>query len=159
MRILVTGAENPTGAAIATALAASGHTVRAFGIAPGTNPFADQARIEPFAGDVALGGSLEPVASECQAIVHAASLDSKASAVHVASGTRYARFAAERELVQQFVVLLPADAPRSLSSAIEQAETLVKATRVPHTLLVAETPEAAATQVSRLMADVEKAMA
>jgi hypothetical protein len=157
MRILVTGVRNPTGAAIAKGLAASGHTVRAFGLPPGTNPFADDARIEPFAGEPGLQGSLEPVAAECQAIVHAAALDEDATATTVETGARYARFAAERELVDQFVLVLPPNAPRSLASAVEKAETLAKAARVPHTILAAETPEAASDQVQRILAAVEAA--
>lgn len=151
MRVLVTGVENPTGKAIVTALAAAGHSVRAFGLAPGHNPFASTPSVEPFAGDVALGGSLEPVAAECQALVHAANLDAQASAVQVTEGTRYARFAAERELVDRFVVLLPAERPRRLGTAFDAAEDFARASRVPATLLAAESPDAAAAQVVRLV--------
>ncbi len=155
MRILVTGVGNPTGAAIVAALAESGHTVRAFGVAPGTNPFADQPRVEPFAGDAFLGGSLEPVASECQALVHAAPLDRTATAYQVERGTLYARYAAERELVNHLVVLMPTHAPRALAGALAQAEAHAKGARVPHTVLAAETPEAAAREVARLLSHVE----
>ena len=151
MRILVTGVQAPMGAAIVRTLAAAGHMVRAFGLAPGSNPFAATPSVEPFAGDAALGGSLEPVASECQAIVHVATLDAKPTARAVTEATRYARFAAERELVDQFIVVLPAAAPRALAAALAEAETLAKQARVPHTILAAETPEAAATQVARLL--------
>ncbi|MEK6986082.1 MAG: NAD(P)H-binding protein [Candidatus Thermoplasmatota archaeon] len=150
MRVLVTGVENPTGKAIVESLADAGHQVRAFGLAPGTNPFQSRANVEPFAGDAALGGSLEPVAAECQAVVHAANLDRAATAVTIESGTRYARFAAERELVEQLIVLMPVG-NRSLAKGIASAETHIRAARVPHTLLAAETPEAAAAEVAHIL--------
>lgn len=151
MRVLVTGVENPTGKAIVESLADAGHQVRAFGLAPGTNPFQGRANVEPFAGDAALGGSLEPVAAECQAVVHAANLDRAATAITVEAGTRYARFAAERELVEHLIVLMPVGNRRGLAKGLETAETDTRAARVPHTLLAAETPQAAALEVARLL--------
>lgn len=154
MRILVTGAANPFGAAVCEALAKAGHTVRAFGIPAGEDPFHGAANIECYPGDVVAGGSIEPVAVECQAIVHCANLDEPtgdriADAVKVEAGTRYARYGAERELVSQFIALFPAAVPRGLGSAVHQAETHVKATRklVPHVLLHVVTPEEAVRQV------------
>lgn len=154
MRILVTGAANPFGAAVCEALAQAGHTVRAFGIAAGEDPFHGAANIECYPGDVVAGGSIEPVAVECQVLVHCANLDEPtgnrvADAVKVEAGTRYARYAAERELVSQFITLFPAAIPRGLGAAVHQAETHVKATRklVPHMLGHVAAPEEAVRQV------------
>lgn len=154
MRILVTGAANPFGAAVCRSLAHAGHTVRAFGVPAGDDPFQGAANIECYPGDIVTGGSIEPVAAECQAIVHAANLDDptgdrSADAVHVEAGTRYARYGAERELVQKFIALFPAAVPRGIGAAVQQAEAHVKGTRklVPHTLLYVATPDEAARQV------------
>jgi nucleoside-diphosphate-sugar epimerase len=166
MRILVTGAANPVGAAVCEALARAGHTVRAFGIPAGEDPFHGAANIECYPGDVVAGGSIEPVAAECQALVHAANLDAPtgdrvADAVHVEAGTRYARYAAERELVGHFIALFPAAIPRGLGPAVHQAEAHVKATRrlVPHFLLYVVTPEEAVRQVLGILAKVPVAAA
>lgn len=153
MRILVTGAANPFGAAVAHALAEAGHTVRAFGIPAGEDPFHD-AHIECFPGELATGGSIEPVASECQVIVHCAALDAAgkdkaAHARHVEMGTMYARYSAERELVAQFIAVFPKDAPRPSAKSLQLAEAQVAATRplVPHAILRVATPDEAAKQV------------
>lgn len=157
MRVLVTGAANPFGAALCKALAEDGHAVRAFGIPPGEDPFHDH-RIEVYPGDVATGGSVEPVASECKVLVHAANLDAPAGdaaahAVHVEAGTRYARYAAERELVERFIALFPAGAPRGLGKVLKQAEQHVVATRklVPHHVLHVATPDEAVRQARALL--------
>jgi len=157
MRILVTGPLNPVGAAVARALAHAGHTVRAFGVPVGEDPFQDP-RIECFPGDVATGGSIEPVAVECQAVVHAAPLDEGADrhalAVRIERGTLYARYGAERELVGRFVVLLPESPVRGTGNAVDLAEAAAKGTKalVPTTVLRASDrdPEAAAHQVADL---------
>lgn len=161
MRVLVTGAANPHGAAVCKALAKSGHTVRAFGIPAGEDPFHGAANIECYPGDVATGGSVEPVASECQAFVHASNLDDPgedkaAHAVKVERGTRYARYSAERELVSSFVALFPATPPRGFGDAFKQAEAHVAATRkiVPHTLLHVASPDEAVQQVQAALARV-----
>jgi len=155
MRVLVTGPLNPVGAAVARALAAAGHTVRAFGVPAGEDPFHDP-RIECYPGDVATGGSIEPVAVECQALVHASGLDAVgkdklAHAVKLERGTLYARFGAERELVGRFVVLLPESPGSAFSDAVDAAEAAAKGTKslVPTTVLRASDrdPEAAAKQV------------
>lgn len=158
MRVLVTGAANPFGAALCKALADEGHAVRAFGIPAGEDPFHDP-RIEVYPGDIANGGSVEPVASECKVLVHAANLDAPvgdaaAHAVHVEAGTRYARYAAERELVEHFIALFPAGAPRGLGKVLKQAEQHVVATRkiVPHHLLHVATPDEAVRQVKGAIA-------
>ncbi len=164
MRVLVTGAANPYGAAVAKALAKSGHTVRAFGIPPGEDPFHGAANLECYPGDIATGGSVEPVASECQAFVHCSNLDAPtgdkvADAVHFEEGTRYARFSAERELVSSFVALFPANPPRGLADVMKQAEAHVTATRkiVPHTLLHVANPDEAVKQVQAALAKVQVA--
>lgn len=154
MRVLVTGAANPFGDAVCRALAADGHTVRAFGVPAGQDPFHGAANIECYPGDIATGGSVEPVTSECQAFVHASNLDAPgddkaAHAVHVERGTRYARYAAERELVAQFITLLPATPARGSGRMLKQAEQQVRATRklVPHFVLHVSTPEEAVREV------------
>ena len=161
MRILVTGAANPFGAAVCEALAHAGHNVRAFGVPAGDDPFHGAGNIECYPGDIVTGGSIEPVASECQVLVHAANLDEPtgdrvADSVHVEAGTRYARYGAERELVSQFIVLFPAAVPRAIGTALQQAEAHVKATRklVPHFLVTVTTPDEAARQVLAIVAKV-----
>ena len=124
MRVLVTGPLNPVGRAVVEALAADGHQVRAFGIPPGERPFA-AANVEAYPGWVEVGGSLEPVAVECQALVHCSSLDEPgkdkaAHAVKVERGTLYARYAAERELVGAFVCVLPDEPGRAWGKVVEQ---------------------------------------
>ncbi len=165
MRILVTGAANPFGAAVAHALAEAGHTVRAFAIPVGEDPFHD-ARIACFPGTLATGGSVEPVAAQCQAIVHCAALDApgkdKAAHVrHLEMGTMYARYGAERELVAQFIALFPKDAPRAWAQSLKQAEAKVAATRslVPHAILRVATPEDAAKQVIAQLGKVRPVVA
>lgn len=159
MRILVTGAANPFGAAVCQALAKAGHDVRAFGIPAGEDPFPGAANIECYPGDIVTGGSIEPVAAECQAVVHCANLDAAgadkaADVARIEAGTRYARYGAERELVQQFIALFPATVPRGFGKATAQAEAHVKATRklVPHFLLHVATPDEAARQVIATLA-------
>jgi hypothetical protein len=134
MRVLVTGATNPVGAAIVRAMAGAGHEVRAFGIEPGTNPFEGNAAVECFPGLVEIGGSVEPALSEVGAVVHAACLDAPgkdahAHAVHLERGTLYARYGAERELVDRFIVLLPAQPDKAWRKALAAAEAHAKATK------------------------------
>ena len=68
MRVIVTGATNAYGQAIAEALAEAGHEVRAFGVPLGAQPFGELP-IACFPGTIEVTGSIEPVASECQAVV------------------------------------------------------------------------------------------
>jgi nucleoside-diphosphate-sugar epimerase len=152
MRVLVTCPTNSVGAAVVRALAKAGHEVRAFGVEPGADPF-HLANVLVFTGRVELGGSLEPVASECQALVHCALFDavegSRARrALVLENGTLFARYAAERELVQRLVVVFPTDG-REDAHALARAEAHVKATHpgVPHAILRAGTPDAAAKDV------------
>ena len=161
MRVVVTGAANPFGSAICKALAKNGHDVRAFGIPAGEDPFHGTPGISCFPGDIATGGSVEPVAAECQAFVHASNLDAAgadrtAFAVHVERGTRYARYSAERELVSMFVALFPASPPRGLGDVVKKAEAHVAGTRkiVPHTMLHVATPDEAVKQVTGALAKV-----
>jgi nucleoside-diphosphate-sugar epimerase len=149
MRVLVTGATNPVGDAVVKALAAEGFEVRAFGLAPGHDPWS-LPNVNVFPGRIDLGGSLEPVAVECQAIVHCALFDEVAGskahrAMVLENGTLFARYAAERELVQCLAVVMPS-AGKSDAASLARAEQHVRATRpsVPHKLVPADTPEAAA---------------
>lgn len=148
MRILVTGPLNPVGRAVVTALAGKGHQVRAFGVEPGTNPFQGVANVQCFPGWIQVGGSLEPVASECRAVIHCAPLDAPGDdkAAHTAAlekGALYARYAAERELVGAFVVALPAQ-PGRWSKVVDQARVHVTGTRKLVPTRVVETGDAQA---------------
>lgn len=153
MRVLVTGATNAHGKAIVEALLQAGHQVRAFGVPVGEQPFGEL-DVECFPGRVEIGGSVEPAAAECQMLIHAANLDApgrddRAHAFHLERGTLYARYAAERELVQKFIALFPSETPRKWQAVLVQAESHVKATRtiVPHQILRVGEPADAATQV------------
>ncbi|MEA3137229.1 MAG: hypothetical protein QOC71_1510 [Thermoplasmata archaeon] len=147
MRVLVTGPLNPVGHAVALALADDGHQVRAFGVDAGTDPFHD-ARIECYPGWLEVGGSLEPVMSECHALVHCAALDApgddkQAHAAHLEKGTLYARYAAEREPVGAFVVAFPASPGRTWGKVIDQAKAHVAGTHllVPTTVVESDDPD------------------
>lgn len=160
MRVLVTGAGNPFGAAVAEALAEAGHDVRAFGVPAGSQAFQHD-RIAAFPGDLATGGSMEPVASQCQAIVHCANLDAPSGdkardAARIEAGTRYARYCAERELVSKFIAVFPPLAPRGLRAPLKAAEAHVAATRalVAHHLVHVATPQEAVQQVQALVAAI-----
>jgi hypothetical protein len=157
MRVLVTGCLNPYGRAVAQALAEAGHTVRAFGVPPGTDPFGHP-RIECFPGRVEVSGSLEPVAVECKAIVHCTVFDEvgkdrRAHAVRIERGMLHARYAAERELVDAFVALLPTQPDRAWAKVLENSERHVQATSplVPHFLLRAGSPDEAAREALGLL--------
>lgn len=162
MRVLVTGPLNPVGRALVAGLSAAGHQVRAFGVPAGENPFAGLANVECYPGDVALGGSIEPVACECQAIVHGSNLDApgkdpKAHAVKVERGTLYTKYAAERELVGAFIHVAPWSPGARHSAALRQAEAHVDAARVPHNTVRADpaNPQPAVEQVLRWVSGVQ----
>ncbi|MEA3144048.1 MAG: dependent epimerase/dehydratase family [Thermoplasmata archaeon] len=158
MRVLVTGPTNTVGAAVVRALASAGHEVRAFGVEPGADPFR-LPNVAVFPGRADLGGSMEPAASECQALVHCALFDAaEGSKAHQAmvmeNGTLFARYTAERELVQRFVAVFPAQAAKADAPALARAEAHVRATHtsVPHAILRASSPDAAAKEVLAALA-------
>lgn len=165
----MTGVENPVGRAVVEALAGAGHEVRAFGVAPGADPFRGRAGVSCFAGVVENAGSLEPVASEAQVIVHCANLDEPAGskdkvahAVHIAQGTLYTRYAAERELVQRFIHVQPWSPGRAWAKALEQAETYVNGTKVVPTSIVRAdpaNPTAAVDEIVKLVKQIAPAAA
>lgn len=145
MRVLVTGPLNPVGRAVVEGLAEAGHEVRAFGVAAGLDPFHGLANVTCYPGWVQVGGSLEPVASECRALVHCAPLDAPGddAAAHVLMlerGTLYARYAAERELVGALVVALPSDPGRGFGKAAGEARAHVDGTRKVVPTRVVEVP-------------------
>jgi hypothetical protein len=148
VRVLVTGPLNPVGRAVATALADDGHQVRAFGTEPGSDPFPGDTRIECYPGWLHIGGSLEPVLSECHALIHCATLDEpgddrQAHAVHIERGTLYTRYAAEREPVGAFVAVFPASPGRLWGKAVDQARAHVAGTHrlVPTTVVESDDAE------------------
>ncbi len=154
MRVLVTGPTNPAGRAVVEALAAAGHSVRAFGIPAGENPFAGLPGVECFPGHVEIGGSVEPAACECQAIVHCAALDApgddkRAHALHIERGTLYTRFAAERELVGRFVAVFLASPERAWGAVLRKAEVHARGTHagVPTIIFHVSSAEEAAQKV------------
>lgn len=162
MRVLVTGAGNPHGRAIVRALVKSGHQVRVFG--------GDSGVMEAFSGlgpgeahwhpgDPALGGSIEPSLSERQALIHAAALDaplgSRAAQVErIVQGARYARYGAEREQVDHFLLVTPDDPPKGLGKAHADAVAHCESARgVMNRAVVraASDPAATAAEVVRLL--------
>ena len=134
MRVLVTGATNPYGEAIVRRLAADGHAVRAFGVPAGDDRFGDIDGVTSFPGWVEVGGSIEPVLAEREALVHAACLDDpgkdkRKAAIHIERGTLYTRYAAEREQVDHFIHLAPVAPGRTYSQVQANARDQVEATR------------------------------
>lgn len=145
MRVLVTGPGNAFGMQVCEALSKAGHQVRAFGLPAGTNPFAHLANVEIYPGVVEIGGSIEPVACECQAIVHCSNLDApakdataQAHAVHIERGSLYVRYAAERELVRVLVNVAPWSPGAKWSLALREATKHIEGSRVPHVTVRAD---------------------
>lgn len=147
MRALVTGATNPTGQAIVKELAANGFHVRAFGT---TEDFGDN--VKSFPGWVEVGGSIEPVLAEREAVIHAACLDevkdSSKYAVRIEAGTRYTVYGAEREQVSHFVYVRPT-INKINSIVMEQADAHVAGIRgdINVKTIEASGPEATAAMV------------
>ncbi len=143
MRALVTGAGNPTGEAIVRALLKDGHNVRLFGGGPELQErFAGvgsgEVRWHP--GRLQIGGSIEPVLSQREVLIHCANLDvygkrvAKAerhdAAIQIERGTLYTRYGAEREMVDVFIHLEPTPQKGdSFAKVQEHATAHVRATR------------------------------
>ncbi len=148
MRVVVTGADNVYGSAIVDALLAAGHQVRVFGMA--TGPW-DGVQYHP--GHLATLGSIEPVLAEREALVHAAPMaepgkDALAHATMVQRSTLGCRYGAERELLDQFVLLTPAAPGRKFAKAHEAAiATATSAHKVQVDVVHADDPATAATHV------------
>lgn len=162
MRVLVTGATNPTGEAIVRALAARGHHVRAFGVPADDERYQGVGDVKAFPGWVEVAGSIEPVLSERQVLVHAACLDPQPKgrggrrklAVRIDRGTQYTRYAAEREQVDLFVHVGPADAGRVWSDVQATAQRHADATRgiiQVRTVHAGPDPQATAEEVAVLV--------
>ncbi len=143
MRALVTGAGNPTGEAIVRALLTDGHDVRLFGGGPELQERFEgvgkgQVRWHP--GRLQVGGSIEPVLSQREVLIHCANLDvygkrvPKAerhdAAVQIERGTLYTRYGAEREMVDVFIHIEPtAQKGDAFAKLQQQATEHVKGTR------------------------------
>ena len=156
MRTLVTGAGNPFGAAIAQALLDAGHDVRLFAVDAGVAARfrSGKGTVTWYAGDVATMGSLEPALSERQALVHAASLDGPemhrhGQATHIERAAMACRYAAEREQVDHYIVVLPAEPGRKLAATVDRAEETARKTRgtINVAVLRAQDPQQAARDV------------
>ncbi len=153
----MTGASNPFGAAIVQALLDQGHQVRIFG--------GDASLQETFpaaqwhAGHVATPGSIEPVLAEREVLIHAAGLDAPgkdkhAHAMHIERSALGARYGAERELLDQLILVAPSDMGR-FEQAHERAKVTVEACRkVSATVITASTPDDTAKHVLSALSEV-----
>ena len=155
MRILLTGAGNPFGKAIVEALLRDGHHIRVFGDGPETIRGLDRlGTVAWYPGDLQVGGSIEPALSERQVIVHAAPCDepgkdARQHAVKVERGSLYARYGAEREQVDHFIHVAPAEPERAWRTVQQNAVQAVQGMRgdIVTTFIPAKTPEQAARDV------------
>lgn len=153
MRVVVTGAGNPQGAAIVDAMVEKGYSVRIFGVeADVAARWGD--KVQWFPGHVATVGSIEPVLAEREVLVHAAGLDEpgkdkQAHAFHIERSTLGARYGAERELLDQFIHIAPAAGAKGVYQAIQEgAIQTVQATRRVDAIVVhAREPAATAAEV------------
>ncbi|MGB0652717.1 MAG: hypothetical protein ACPGQL_05905 [Thermoplasmatota archaeon] len=155
MKALLTGASNPHGRAIAEALLSAGHDVRLFGGEPGDldglEGLGGQVRWHP--GQLEVGGSIEPVLSQREVLIHAANLDvlhqkvkdKHAAAVRIERGTLYTRYGAEREMVDLFVHVAPAGGDKVWGQVQEQATAHAKAARGVEVTVVNAAADPAAT--------------
>ncbi len=165
MRALVTGAGNPVGEAIVRALLKDGHNVRLFGGGPELQErFAGQGpgEVRWHPGRLQVGGSIEPVLSQREVLIHCANLDVYGHKVaradrhdaagQIERGTLYTRYGAEREMVDVFVHLEPAARKGDAFSEVQKAATEhVRATRgatqVEIVTVDLASPDAAVTRV------------
>lgn len=154
MRVLVTGATNPVGEATVRALAEAGHTVRAFGVDPADDRFHGLQGVTSFPGWVEVGGSIEPVLAEREALVHASCMDvvgkgkdnARKHGIKIQKGTMYARYAAEREQVDHFVHITPSNPGKVWGDLQMAAVEDVEQTRGDiHVHVVVDEGDAAAT--------------
>lgn len=165
MRVVVTGAGNPYGNAIARALLQRGDMVRLFAVGPEVaqgleDAVAEGAVLQWHAGDIDTLGSIEPVLSEREVLVHAACLDPPgrnkvAHAVMIERGTLGCKYGAERELVDQFIHVAPVPSSRDrFRKAQERARQVVESCRKVQTAIVEATddPEETAQRVVEVIA-------
>ena len=158
MRVVVTGAGNPHGAAIVDALVAKEHSIRLFGCtAEEAARWGD--KVQWHAGHLSTVGSIEPVLAEREVLIHAACLDAEpgkkqheAFAARIERSTLGCRYGAERELLDQFIHVAPADAKGPFRENQARAVQIAEATRkVPVHVVRAASPDATAQEVLRLL--------
>ncbi len=105
------------------------------------------------AGELTTVGSIEPVLAEREVLVHAACMDEpgrdkRVHAIHIERGTLGCKYGAERELLDQFIHITPADAGRTFSVAQARAVGIVESClKVPTHVVRATDPAQAAAEV------------